>query len=61
MPRDSSDNIFVLNLKINIMKKFLVERKPPGAGNMTAEELKAISKTAVEVMSGLGKPYRSFI
>ncbi len=46
------------------MKKFIVERKLPGAGNMTAEELKAISKTSVAVISVLGKPYtwvQSFI
>ena len=39
------------------MKKFLVERKLPGAGDMTAEELKAISKTSVEVITALGKSY----
>ena len=39
------------------MKKFIVERKLPGAGNMTARELKDISKTTVEVISSLGKPY----
>ena len=39
------------------MKKFIVERKLPGAGNMTATELKDISKTTVEVISALGKPY----
>ena len=39
------------------MKKFIVERKLPGAGNMTAKELKDISKTTVEVISALGRPY----
>ena len=39
------------------MKKFIIERNLPGAGNMTAEELQAISKTSVTVMSVLGKPY----
>lgn len=39
------------------MRKFIVERKLPGAGNMTAKELKDISKTSVEVISTLGKPY----
>ena len=39
------------------MKKFIIERKLPGAGNMTAEELKAISKTSNAVISVLGKPY----
>jgi hypothetical protein len=40
------------------MKKFLIERELPGAGNMTAEELQAISKTSVSVISVLGKPYK---
>lgn len=39
------------------MKKFIVERKLPGAGNMTPEELQEISKTSVAVISILGKPY----
>lgn len=39
------------------MKKFIIERKIPGAGNMTAEELHEISKTSVAVISILGKPY----
>jgi uncharacterized protein DUF4242 len=39
------------------MKKFIIERDLPGAGNMTPEELQAISKTSVSVMSVLGKPY----
>ncbi|CAN5653281.1 hypothetical protein BH11BAC5_BH11BAC5_33680 [soil metagenome] len=39
------------------MKKFIIERNLPGAGNMTAEELQAISKTSVAVISILGKPY----
>ena len=40
------------------MKKFIVERKLPGAGNMTAEELRAISKTSNAVISVMGKPYK---
>jgi Nickel responsive protein SCO4226-like len=40
------------------MKKFIIERKLPGAGNMTAEELKAISKVSVAVISTLGRPYK---
>lgn len=39
------------------MKKFMVERRLPGAGNMTAEELKAISKTSVDVITEMGKAY----
>ena len=44
--------------KKTIMKKFIIERKVPGAGNMTPEELQEISKTSVTVISVLGKPYR---
>ena len=40
------------------MKKFIIERELPGAGNMTAEELQTISKTSVSVISVLGKPYK---
>ena len=40
------------------MKKFIIERKLPGAGNMTAEELKTISQTSVQVVNQMGKPYR---
>ncbi|MBC7936688.1 MAG: DUF4242 domain-containing protein [Rhizobacter sp.] len=39
------------------MKKFVVERNLPGAGNLTAEELQAISQTSCEVITRLGKPY----
>jgi hypothetical protein len=39
------------------MKRFIIERYLPGAGKMTAEELQAISKTSVAVISILGKPY----
>lgn len=40
------------------MKKFIIERELPGAGDMTEEELQAISKTSVSVISVLGKPYK---
>ncbi len=39
------------------MKKFIIERKIPGIGNMTAEELQALSKTSNAVISVLGRPY----
>jgi len=39
------------------MKKFIIERKLPGAGKLTPNELRAISKTSIEAISGLGKPY----
>ena len=46
------------------MKKFVVERNLPGAGNLSPEELQAISQTSCEVINQLGKPYywiQSFI
>ena len=39
------------------MKKFIIERKIPGAGNLTPEELKQISKTSIDVVAGMNKPY----
>ena len=39
------------------MKKFVIERILPGAGNLSPEELYEISKTSCEVVSQLGKPY----
>ena len=39
------------------MKRFIIERNVPGAGKMTAEELQAISRTSVAVISILGIPY----
>ncbi len=39
------------------MKKFVVERNLPGAGNLSSEELQAISKTSCEVINLLDKPY----
>lgn len=43
---------------------FIIERDLPGAGNMTEEELQAISRTSISVISVLGKPYtwvKSFV
>ncbi|HCL83373.1 MAG TPA: DUF4242 domain-containing protein [Chitinophagaceae bacterium] len=39
------------------MKKFVIERNLPGAGNLSPEELQSISQTSCEVVSQLGKPY----
>jgi hypothetical protein len=39
------------------MKRYIIERNLPGAGKMTEEELQAVSKTSVAVISVLGKPY----
>jgi hypothetical protein len=46
------------------MKKFVVERNLPGAGNLSPDELQVISQTSCEAVSLLGKPYhwiQSFI
>jgi hypothetical protein len=46
------------------MKKFVIERNLPGAGNLSPEELQAISETSCTVVGQLGKPYhwiQSFI
>jgi hypothetical protein len=47
----------IIHIKIICMKKFVVERNLPGAGNLSAEELKAIAKTSCEVLQQMGKPY----
>lgn len=39
------------------MKKFVIERNLPGAGNLSPEELQAISQTSCEVVEQLDKPY----
>ncbi|TMI94119.1 MAG: DUF4242 domain-containing protein [Bacteroidetes bacterium] len=39
------------------MKKFIIERILPGAGDMSAEELRAVSKTSVDVITEMGKAY----
>ncbi|TJY63268.1 DUF4242 domain-containing protein [Sinimarinibacterium sp. CAU 1509] len=36
------------------MPKFVIEREIPGAGNLTGQELKAISQTSCGVLSKLG-------
>ena len=40
------------------MKKFVVERTLPGAGNLTQEELQTISQSFCEVIARIGKPYQ---
>ena len=36
------------------MKNFIIERNLPGAENLTAEELKSISRTSCNVLSNIG-------
>ncbi len=40
--------------KLNTMPKYVIEREIPGAGKLTAEQLKAISQTSCGVLSNLG-------
>jgi hypothetical protein len=44
-------------VKLFNMKKFVVERNLPGAGNLTPVELQLITRTSNEAVTKLGKPY----
>lgn len=39
------------------MKKFVIERELPGAGKLTVEELKAISRKSCDAVESLEQPY----
>ena len=39
------------------MKKFVVERNLPGAGNLSPQELQSISQVSCEAINLMGKPY----
>jgi len=39
------------------MRKFIIEREIPGAGNMNEEDLRDASATSNAVISVLGRPY----
>ena len=39
------------------MKKFLIERILPGAGNLSPNELQELARTSCEVICSMGKPY----
>jgi hypothetical protein len=39
------------------MKKFLIERNLPGAGNLSPQELEDIARASCEVVCQLGRPY----
>jgi hypothetical protein len=39
------------------MKKFIIERNLPGAGNLSPQELQNIARASCEVVCSLGKPY----
>jgi len=40
--------------KFKVMPKYVIEREIPGAGSLTAEQLKAISQTSCGVLSKMG-------
>lgn len=40
------------------MKKFIIERNLPGAGNLTPEELKEIAKTSCNTIHKIGSSYQ---
>jgi hypothetical protein len=39
------------------MKKFIIEREIPGLGNMSEEELQAITRKSNETLKGMNTPY----
>lgn len=39
------------------MKKFIIERELPGAGNLSEQELMGIAKTSCATVDNIGKPY----
>jgi len=39
------------------MKKFLIERILPGAGNLTPQELQELAQTSCKIICEMGKPY----
>ena len=41
-------------LKLKKMPKYVIEREIPGAGKLTAEQLKGISQTSCGVLSNMG-------
>jgi hypothetical protein len=42
------------NLKTRIMKSYVIERSIPGAGSLTAEQLKQISQASCTVLNEMG-------
>jgi hypothetical protein len=41
-------------IKFRIMPKYVIEREIPGAGKLTADQLKAISQTSCGVLTNMG-------
>jgi hypothetical protein len=42
------------------MPKYVIEREIPGAGNLTAEQLKGISQTSCGVLSNMAHKYNGY-
>ena len=47
-------NYYLTHTKKNVMPKFVIEREIPGAGKLSAEQLKGISQTSCNVLSKMG-------
>jgi Protein of unknown function (DUF4242) len=54
IPGDPKEHTIKNNLIFLIMPKYVIEREIPGAGNLTAEQLKSISQTSCGVLNKLG-------
>ena len=54
MAQTASTNDISKNQNKVIMKTYLIEREIPGAGKLTAEELKSISQTSCAVLKEMG-------
>jgi hypothetical protein len=48
------NKINLINTKTKNMKTYVIERDVPGAGNLTAEQLKEMSQTSCRVLKELG-------
>jgi hypothetical protein len=47
----------IINHKKKCMKKFVIERNPPGAGSLLLMSYRLFHNLSCEVVSQLGKPY----
>lgn len=52
--RGATQNQTSRKLNCNVMPKYVIEREIPGAGNLTAEQLKEVSQTSCGVLSNMG-------
>src|SRR5205085_2762686 len=47
-----------IHIKSLVMKKFVIERNLPGAGNLSPEELRTISQTSCSAIGEVGNAYQ---